>query len=317
MLYINIMKKNDLAKDDYISQTIGANITFHRIVWDAQQEPTTVTAGGGIRYHSLPTGSAELHSHEFAELFLILSGRINHIVNGEVQELRAGGLVFIRPSDVHGFETCNSATAEPCELVILSFQLETMLLLSEYLGNDTFLRNYTGPVTAPRFKLSIRETEELSSELMQLWALQSQHHEMAKLKIKIFLAIILTKYFLGTRLDCDHSAPEWLPKLCQKMQRMENFSGGMTAMKKLAPCTQEHLCKVFRKHIGKSPTEYINDIRMEYAAKMIIETDEKIFSVAMDVGCNSLSRFYMLFKKYYRVSPAQYRAIAQNNHIPV
>lgn len=311
------METNALARDNCLSDTIGANITFHRIVWEGSQQPSIVTAGGGIVYHSLPTEPIKLHSHEFAELFLILNGKINHIVNSTVQELGTGGLVFVRPSDVHGFEACKSTSSTPCELVILSFQLETMLLLSKYLGNDTFLRNYTGPVTAPQFKLSVSETEELSAELMQLWALQSKNQDMAKLKIKIFLANILTRYFLGNRLDCDHSAPEWLPKLCQAMHQVNNFSHGMTAMKKLAPCTQEHLCKVFRKHIGKSPTEYINDIRMNYAAKMIVETDDKIYSIAMDVGCNSLSRFYMLFKKHYRVSPAQYRAIAQKNYTPV
>ena len=69
--------------------------------------------------------------------------------------------------------------------------------------------------------------------------------------------------------------------------------------------------------MDKTPTEFINELRIKQAAKQIVETDEKIFSVAMDVGFSSLSRFHRLFKKYYGATPAKYRLMSRKNDIPI
>ena len=50
---------------------------------------------------------------------------------------------------------------------------------------------------------------------------------------------------------------------------------------------------------------------------VIVETDGKILAVALDLGFQSLSRFYGMFKKYYGVSPARYRAMSRRNDIPI
>jgi len=59
------------------------------------------------------------------------------------------------------------------------------------------------------------------------------------------------------------------------MNHPENLRSGLKSMLSLAPCTQEHLCKCFRKYLGVSPTEFINEQRIKTAAKQIVETDAK------------------------------------------
>jgi len=86
------------------------------------------------------------------------------------------------------------------------------------------------------------------------------------------------------------------------MAKRENLFGGLKRMKQLAPCTQEHLCKCFRKYLDKTPMEFINEQRIKQATKQIVETDAKILAVAMELGFISLSRFYSMFKKFYGIS---------------
>jgi len=58
-------------------------------------------------------------------------------------------------------------------------------------------------------------------------------------------------------------------------------------------------------------------LRIKQAAKRIVETDEKIFSISLETGCANISRFYHLFKKYYGTSPAKYRSMSRQNEIPI
>ena len=41
------------------------------------------------------------HDHDYYEIFLTISGTIKHYVNGQIQNLDPGCLVFIRPQDKH------------------------------------------------------------------------------------------------------------------------------------------------------------------------------------------------------------------------
>ena len=315
LLYIIIMKPLALTQNNFTSLPSGANITFHRLAWDIGRKSISLNAGPDVRFHTLVSDATALHTHEFAEFFLIISGKIKHLVNSEYQELQTGTLVFIRPTDIHGFEQLDGSA---CELVTVAFKLEFLRDLSTYLGNDYFLRKYTGPVTSPVFKLSLSETDKLATQLIRTNALQSTMHDLARLRIKIMIVEIFTRFFLETELSGYNSeGPEWFEQLNVEMVKHENLCGGLERMKQLAPCTQEHLCKCFRKYLDKTPTEFINEQRIKRAAKQIVETDEKILAVAMELGYKSLSRFYNMFKKFYGISPAKYRSMSRQNDIPI
>ncbi|HCK99753.1 MAG TPA: hypothetical protein DHW42_06600 [Candidatus Marinimicrobia bacterium] len=315
LLYIIIMKTIALAKDDFLAIPAGAKITFHRLAWEVGRKSISMNAGPDLRYHTLASDATALHTHEFAEFFLVISGKIKHIINSEVQILQTGTIVFVRPTDVHGFEKLEDSA---CELVNVAFKLEFLLDLSVYLGNDFFLRKYTGPVTSPMFKLSLPETEELALRMIRMNVLQNTSVDLARLKIKIMLAGIFTRFFLETDYpNFDYERPVWFNRLCRDMNKTENIVAGLQTLKRLAPCTQEHLCKCFRKYLDKTPTEFINELRIKQAAKQIVESDAKILAVAMDLGFKSLSRFYSMFNKFYGISPAKYRIMSRQNDIPI
>ena len=65
---------------------------------------------------------------------------------------------------------------------------------------------------------------------------------------------------------------------------------------------------VFKKETGKTFVGYLTDFRMEKAEKMLVETDEKTYIIAQQVGYSDPNYFSYVFKKQFGVSPSKYKA---------
>ncbi|MGN0222341.1 MAG: helix-turn-helix domain-containing protein [Prevotella sp.] len=58
---------------------------------------------------------------------------------------------------------------------------------------------------------------------------------------------------------------------------------------------------------GKSPSEYIKDIRMDVAARLLCESDLPIGTIAERTGFSTTKYFSRVFKKSYNSSPQEHR----------
>ncbi|MFT7561700.1 MAG: AraC-like DNA-binding protein [Flavobacteriales bacterium] len=63
----------------------------------------------------------------------------------------------------------------------------------------------------------------------------------------------------------------------------------------------------FRKYLGKSPTQYICEVRLENASRLLVESDLQISTIAYDVGFNDHSYFTRTFVKTFGQRPSEYR----------
>jgi len=70
---------------------------------------------------------------------------------------------------------------------------------------------------------------------------------------------------------------------------------------------KSRFCDFFRRETGMSFVAYINKVKLEHAARLLLETDLKVESVGYDCGFDSPSHFYKCFKEHYGLSPARYK----------
>jgi len=54
-------------------------------------------SGINIRKHTVTSATTKPHSHDFMEIFIIISGNVFHIVNNDKILLDEGDLILIRP----------------------------------------------------------------------------------------------------------------------------------------------------------------------------------------------------------------------------
>jgi len=69
----------------------------------------------------------------------------------------------------------------------------------------------------------------------------------------------------------------------------------------------KYLCSIFRKNTGKTPYQYILDLRMKRACKLLSNNDCSIEVVAYSVGYTDKFAFSRIFKKHTGICPTDYR----------
>ena len=72
--------------------------------------------------------------------------------------------------------------------------------------------------------------------------------------------------------------------------------------------SNSYFSSIFKKEMGKSFISYLTDYRMDVAAELILNTDEKSYIIAERVGYQDANYFSYVFKKKFGVSPSKYRA---------
>ena len=70
-----------------------------------------------------------------------------------------------------------------------------------------------------------------------------------------------------------------------------------------------HLCRLFKMGTGTSVNQYLLGLRMQKAKELLETTCLRVKEIMNQVGIRDESHFARTFKKLYRVSPSQYRAL--------
>ncbi len=68
-----------------------------------------------------------------------------------------------------------------------------------------------------------------------------------------------------------------------------------------------YLSTLFKKETGVNFSEYLTDIRMQNARRLLDESAYSVSQIAKMVGYRDVKHFSSLFVKHYQISPAQYR----------
>lgn len=247
------------------------------------------------------------HCHEYFEIFLTVSGTVIHWINGETKPLPEGSLVFIRPDDIHGYiyETPDSIDTI---FVNLSFRRELLHDLFQYLSHafpsETLLQSKTPPTVL----INASKKKRFLSQLEELNTISWKDQNAMNLRMRIILADILTQGFSDIP-DTPHlDEPSWLTHLILEMQQPEHFTAGSERMIELSKHSREHVARSLQKHRGITVSEFLNDLKINYASNLLIHTNSPILDICYTCGFQSSSNFYKAFSQKYTLTPMEFRS---------
>ena len=68
-----------------------------------------------------------------------------------------------------------------------------------------------------------------------------------------------------------------------------------------------HLGRLFRSETGKSPKQFLQELRLKQAAKLLKETFLTVKEIRLAAGCSDKTMFIKAFKQKFGVTPNEYR----------
>lgn len=238
------------------------------------------------------------HRHDYLEIFIVLNGSGNMIIEDTEYPLTKNNIVFIN-SGVSHTEISDSLES----LEYLFFAIDNIKFLN-YPINHIFSSDFC-PVCPYDNNLLKKPINEIIN-----WA--ASNSSIAPVMIKNYLVILLVLFLQSNYNFCASTTQNSnFQYIKAKNYIDENYTSKITLDELAQKCyvSKWHLTRLFKQRTGYSPFEYINTKRLELAKKLLRETDYSITEIAYKTGFNSSSYFSQIFKKNFDTSPENYRKI--------
>ncbi len=262
-----------------------------------------------------------LHSHEFFELMYVKSGKLLHKLNGEYCEMYPGDFLFIDLGNIHEYKT-EDYGGKSVEVLNLIFTPQIIdnsitecssfseLLKNPYFGLSTAVYSHHIPQ-----KVMHDNNNEILQLLLQIKSEVENPQELSTIvihhKLIALLLQILQPKYSGQSIKPMTSATKKILQIIAERYNEDNLL--VTACEKLN-YSLSYLSNTFKKDMGISFKEYLQNYRIDEAKRMLIYTSSRTNEISKKIGYSDTKYFYNLFKKHTGLTPTAYRKISIDSH---
>lgn len=114
-----------------------------------------------------------------------------------------------------------------------------------------------------------------------------------------------------TRFALPHRGDNRLWKIWREVELNPAQPWTLAQLAAKACVSEEHLRRICKKDVGRSPMQHVTFIRMQCASRLLATTDDKIETICRAVGYQNPYTFSTTFKKWVGWRPSQHRQRSQ------
>lgn len=233
------------------------------------------------------------HWHDEAELTLITRGSCTYQIRLETYEAEQGDFLFVPPAALH------SLTIPPKS----RYESETYVFHMNFLGAnsaDICAVRYLAPVASQSLLLPchIGKEHPAYSELMQIFNSINSVYEGAAPGYELVLKSLLLRT-IAVLLPYgkeESSRPQLQTEHMDKLKLVLEYIGehyaeelSIAQLANLCFFSEYHFMRFFKKYMGISCLEYIKDLRLEKAAKLLSQGETPVLDASLSSGFPNLS----------------------------
>lgn len=264
------------------------------------------------------------HRHEFTEIVFILRGRGWHRFGELRKPLRPGQLLVLSGRQTHGFQD-----VEQLELVNVllcrHFLRDHQRSLAAHPGIRRLFPNFPAPtatLAAPRlFQLA---PDQLEHALALVHEMEVELRRLAPGFATVLNGLALELLGRLGRLATEHDgSPDTATLRRQQLHAvfalLEQRYGetlSLTLLAQTAHLSPRSLERHFREAAGLSPVQYLLQLRLTHAARLLRETALPVRELARRCGFRNLSYFARRFHHAAGLTPHRYRTTAMARQNP-
>lgn len=267
-----------------------------------------------VRRFQMPHFDVPWHYHPEYELTYIVRGDGRRFVGDHVEPFQAGDLVLIGPDMPHFWRSdedyyCSESTLQAEWVVVqfpIAFSQHVLANLPEAIAVTDLLN---------RARYGMRFSQAASTRIAP---------ELQRLTTQTGLTQVLSVLHILDQLATDRDAHLLASDGCQlapgtaeteRMKRVFEFILNhfreeirveqIASVAGLAPAA---FCRYFKKRTRKSFIEYLNELRIGHARKLLSNVDLSVGQIGLECGFNNVSHFHRQFKLHTGMTPLRYQS---------
>lgn len=253
-------------------------------------------------------GVLKPHRINFYILLFVTKGSTHHLIDFEVHKIKKGDFFIIRPGQVHAF-----FQSEDSEGIIIAFTED--FLVSKF--RDYFLSENSRLLSELSFSYPFnladdeREKINLLTRMIQQ-ELANSYDELQASTLQNNLSLLILGLLRIKRRNQQFSAKkskEFLYAL-QFKRLIEKSRGKQSTVKQYAKelgISMRSLQKISELHLGKCPKAIIQECLLMESKRMLINPTIQVKEIAYNLEFNEPTNFTKFFKKFTKMSPAEFR----------
>jgi AraC-like DNA-binding protein len=251
-----------------------------------------------------------IHFHPEYEINFIYNAKgAKRTVGDHIEEIDNYELVMVGPNIYHGWEDYKNKPENIMDEITIQFPrnlFDSLLLNKNILQpiNELFASANQGILfsteTAIKLESKLRSLNS-GNGFENLLTFQSLLYDLALSKNKKLLTSIS---FKGTT---DFFKSEKIEKIFNYVKSNYKNTIRVEEAASMINMSVITFSRLVKQQTGKTFIEFVNELRMGFAARMLIETDESISEICFVCGFNNISNFNRLFKKSKNCSPSEFR----------
>ena len=243
----------------------------------------------GGDWHSVP------HTHNHMELFFIVGGKGQFLIEDQLHPVDVNNLVIINPNVVH---TEVSLNAQPLEYIVLGIEGIQLADSDQSDGQFNILDHYESVEISGCLRNILREMEQKNTG----------YEDVCQAYMEILIIRLMRSTALAVPAEAQTVSAN---RQCAAVRRYIDlhFKEALT-LEHLAEeghMNKFYLSHAFKQEYGISPINYMISKRVEESKYLLAETDLSMSQIAQLLGFSSLSYFSQVFRRTQSVSPKEYR----------
>lgn len=270
-----------------------------------------------VRRFQMPHFDVPWHYHPEYELTYITRGDGRRFVGDHVESFVAGDLVLIGPDMPHFWRSDDDYYQGESTLLAEWVVVQFPTAFSEdVLANLPEAAAVTNLLHRARYGL--RFSPDVSARMAQ---------EIGQLPTQTGLTQVLSVLHILDQLAADRDAHLLASDGCQlapgtaeteRMKRVFEFILNhfreeirveqIASIAGLAPAA---FCRYFKRRTRKSFVEYLNELRIGHARKLLNNVDLSVGQIGLECGFNNVSHFHRQFKLHTGMTPLRYQSVSR------
>jgi two-component system response regulator YesN len=109
------------------------------------------------------------------------------------------------------------------------------------------------------------------------------------------------------RLEYGNSESQIEYKICRYVLENVDNEISIEGIAKVLYMNRKYISEVFRQRTGELLIDYITRVKMTRAARLLLQSGQKTYEIALQLGYRDTEYFSRLFKKHMGVNPSHYR----------